>query len=70
MSEELHDLRTKIPTETLSVLHALEMAMGESMAEITRQWIIERAAAELKKATLICRVLNGKGDAGHIGGKL
>lgn len=61
MSADLHDIRTKVPQETLSVIQALEMASGDSMSEIVRGWIVERAAIELHKATIVCRVMGGKG---------
>lgn len=64
MSAELHDIRTKVPRETLSVIQALEMATGETMAEIVRGWIVERAETELHKATIVCRVLRGEGSIG------
>lgn len=61
MAEPLHDIRTKVPTETLSVIQALEMATGDTMAEIARVWLTERADQELHKAQVISRVLRGEG---------
>jgi hypothetical protein len=61
MAEELHDLRTKIPTEALSVIHALEIATGETGAEIARRWIVAAAANELHRANVIHSVMNPKG---------
>lgn len=69
MSEELHDLRTKVPTETLSVIHALELASGDTQSEIVRRWIIAAAKAELHKATVICRVMKGEGSGRATEGK-
>jgi hypothetical protein len=63
MADEMHDLRTKIPTETLSVIHALEIATGETGSEIARRWLVAAAANELHKANVICAVLNPKGNA-------
>jgi hypothetical protein len=63
MAEELHDIRTKVPTETISLIQALEIATGDTQAEIVRRWIIQAAAAELHKATVICRVLRSEGSA-------
>ena len=65
---ELHDIRTKIPTHALSLIHALEIATGETGAEIARKWITERAEAELHKASVICRVMKGEGKDGANGG--
>ena len=62
MSEELHDLRTKIPTETLSVIHALEAATGQTGAEIARKWIVAAARAELHKSIIVCNVMKGEGN--------
>jgi hypothetical protein len=64
MAEELHDLRTKVPRQTLSVIQAIEMATGDTGAEIARKWLTERAEAELHKATIIARVMKGEGDSG------
>jgi hypothetical protein len=64
MAEELHDLRTKVPRTVLSVIQALEMATGDTGAEIARKWLTERAETELHKATLITRVMRGEGDNG------
>ena len=64
MAAELHDIRTKVPTETLSVIQALEMATGDTMAEIVRGWIVDRAAIELHKATIVARVMRSEGSAG------
>lgn len=69
MPAELHDIRTKVPTETLSVIQALEMATGDTMAEIVRGWIVDRAAIELHKATIVARVLRGEGSNGSTEGK-
>lgn len=69
MAEELHDIRTKVPTETMSLIQALEIATGDTQAEIVRRWIIDAAKVELHKATVICRVLNGKGTARSNEGK-
>jgi hypothetical protein len=66
---DLHDLRTKVPTRTLSVIQALEMATGQSGAEITREWLVERAEKEAHKAILISRVLGVQGSAGDAEGK-
>ena len=70
MSSELHDIRTKIQTETLSVIHALEIATGETGAEIARRWLVAAAEIELHKATVICRILKSEGIQGQHGGKL
>lgn len=74
MSEELHDIRTKIPTETLSVIHAIEMATGQTGAEIARKWIVAAARAELHKSIIVCNVMKGEGSIratdGTPGGKL
>lgn len=67
---DLHDIRTKIPTETLSVIQAIEMATGQSGAEIMRKWIVAAAEQELHKATIVCRVMQGKGTERAIEGKL
>lgn len=69
MAEELHDIRTKVPTETMSLIQALEIATGDTQAEIVRRWIISAAQVELHKATVICRVLKGKGSDGAPEGK-
>lgn len=64
MAEELHDLRTKVPLATLSVMQALEMATGKNLSEIARDWLIAAATEELHKATVIARVMRGKGGDG------
>jgi hypothetical protein len=69
MAEPLHDIRTKVPTQTLSVIQALEMATGETMAEIARVWLTERAEIEIHKATIIARVLRGEVGNGAGEGK-
>jgi hypothetical protein len=69
MPESMHDIRTKVPTQTLSVIQALEMATGETMAEIVRVWIIEAAEKELHKATIVTRVMRGEGSDGAGEGK-
>lgn len=69
MAEELHDIRTKVPTETMSLIQALEIATGDTQAEIVRRWIITAAKAELHKATVICRVLRSEGNERAQGGK-
>lgn len=61
---DLHDLRTKIPTRALNVLQALSIATGDSMADIARRWITERAAAEAHNAKVLARVLRSEGGDG------
>lgn len=60
----LHDLRTKVPTRALSVLQALSIATGDSMADIARRWITERAGLEAHNAIVLSRVLKGDGSDG------
>ena len=65
MADELHDLRTKVPTRTLNVLHALSIASGDSMADIARRWLTERAGLEAHNAKVLARVLKGEGSSGE-----
>lgn len=62
MFDYIHDIRTRVPIETLSVIHALEIATGDTIAEITRKWIIAAAEKELHRAKVVCRVMNGNGN--------
>lgn len=61
---DLHDLRTKIPTRALNVLQALSIATGDSMADIARRWITERADMEAHNAKVLARVLRSEGGDG------
>ena len=67
MSEELHDIRSKIPTRTHSLLQAIEQATGQTQSEIVRDVLQQWAEKKLHEATIIARVMRGQGIIGSAG---
>lgn len=68
MSLELTDLRLKITAETACVLEAERRATGKELQVTARQVLHEWALAKINKASVLARLLDGKGIAGaHAG---
>lgn len=67
MAKDLHDVRSKVSTRALSLIHAMEFFTGQTMSEVLRPVIEEWADKEIHKASLVMSVMQTKGGAGQSG---
>ena len=65
MSEELHDLRAKITTETDLVLQAEHLATRRDKSEIVREILHEWAAKRIEVAKVTVALLRTEGMIGR-----